>query len=173
MSLEISVMDLAGNIANFFYTEEKIKPKYIIFCNDNKKKTVYQSVPKEIKSYEEINNIEKEIIHQTYIQNAINIDDDIDDYTHAIIIDENNKEHIVNKEFMLKNMFNNIHNTIHKEYTITKILNTPFIIEDKYDKNEEKCTDIIYDKKKTLILGGLVTLLTTGIIGSILGKFKF
>jgi hypothetical protein len=173
MTFENSMITLANNIATFFYTEEKIKPKYIIFCNNNKKKTVYQSVPKEIKSHEEINNVEKEIIHQTYIQNAINIDDDIDGYTHAIIVDENNEEHIVKKEFMLKNMFNNIHNTIHKEYTITKILNTPFIIEDKYNKNEEKCKDIIYDKKKTLIVGGLTAVLITGIIGSIIGKIKF
>lgn len=164
------MLNLADNIANFFYIEEKIKPKYIIFCDGEKNKTVYQSSPKEIKSYNEVNNIEKEIIHQTYIQNAINIDDNIENYTHAIIIDEKNKKHIINKEFMLKNMFNNIHNTIDKEYIVTKILDTPFIIEEKYNKNDEICRGIMYDKKKTLLSGGLVILLIIGIFGSIIGK---
>lgn len=145
MSATDSLLETANKVLHFFYDEIKIKPKYIIFCNGDKKKTVYQSVPKEIKSHTEDN---IEFVHQTYIQNAINIDDDIENYTHAIIVDENNKEHIFNKEFLLKNMFNNIHNTTNKEYVILKVTDIPIKIEETYNKNEEKHQCSAFDKKK-------------------------
>jgi hypothetical protein len=161
MTFTTVLSDIANSTINMFYCETKIRPKYIIFCKGEEKKFVYQCFPKEIRT--KIDN--KEIIHKTYIQNTINNNDNIEIYTHAIIVDENDNEYKIEKDFLLKNMFNDIHNSINREYNVTNIINIPVKISEEYEKNEEKHKKVSYDKKKLLLFGGTAVLLTVGFLG--------
>ncbi len=176
MSFETILSDFTNSVKKFkdtIYEKITIKPKYIVFCNGNKKKTVYQSDPKEVKVkinmneyYDDENSDtnEKEVLHKTYIQNSINISDDIENYTHAILVDENDKEYIIDKEFLVKNMFNNIHNTTDKEYVLTIIAGVPIKIEESFEKSEERYQEVTYDKKKIAVGGGILALMTLGLV---------
>lgn len=161
MTFTTVLSDIANSTINMFYCETKIRPKYIIFCKGDEKKFVYQCFPKEIRT--KIDN--KEIIHKTYIQNTINNNDNIEIYTHAILVDENDNEYKIEKDFLLKNMFNDIHNSINREYNVTNIINIPVKISEEYEKNEEKHKKVSYDKKKLLLFGGTAALLTVGFFG--------
>jgi hypothetical protein len=141
-------------------TETKIKPKYIILCKGAEKKTVYQDFPKEIKV--------GKTIHKTYIQNTINNKDNVDYYTHAIIVDENNIEHVIENGFLFQNMFNNLKNSLNKEYCITNIMGIPIIIQEIYEKQSEEQTEIFYDKKKLLLFGGVIFLLAMAAVCKII-----
>ena len=45
MSIHETILNIGDKAAKFLYSIENIKPKYIIFCNEDKSKTVYQSTP--------------------------------------------------------------------------------------------------------------------------------
>lgn len=153
------------NIAmNVFCDEIKIKPKYIIYCKDKEKKYIYQYNHKEIRTKID----DAEIIHKTYIQNTINNNDIIQNYTYAILIDENDCEHKIDNDFLLKNMFNDIHNSNNREYSIIKIGNIPIKITEKYEKNKKIHQKVTYDKKNFLLCGGTTALLLAGFIGKVI-----
>jgi hypothetical protein len=164
MSFATTLSYIANSTINMFYSETRIKPKYIIFCKREERKFVYQCYPKEIRT--KIDN--KEIVHKTYIQNTINNNDNIENYTHAVLIDENNNEYKIEKDFLLKNMFDDIHNSINREYSVTNIVNIPVKISEEYEKNEEKHKKVSYDKKKIFLFGGTAALLTVGFLGKII-----
>jgi hypothetical protein len=159
--MDLNLFEMANSTINIFYSETKIKPKYIIFCNGEEKKFVYQCYPKEIRTKID----DKEIIHKTYIQNTINNNNDIQNYTHAILVDENDDEYKIEKDFLLKNMFNDMHNSCNREYSVTNIVNIPIKISEKYEKNEELHQKITYDKKNLLLFGGTIALLSAAFIG--------
>ena len=149
-------------VLDFFYHETKIKPKYIIFCNGKERKIVYQYEPKEIKSKVK----DQEIIHQTYIQNTINNHSDIGDYTHAIIVSDNNKEYEIENNFFLKTMFNDIKNSYNREYTISHVINMPVSVTTEYDDKEKQHNKTtIIDKKKIGIIGACFAIIGIGLFG--------
>ena len=147
------ISEITQNIKNFFFNELTIAPKYIIFCKDNEKKYVYQCIPKEQKI--KINN--NIITCNFYVQNAINIKSNINNYTHAIIITDDDTEYIIDQKFMLNSMFNDIPMSCNRKYKLTNILNVPIHITSKYDKNGITNTQTFVDKIKICtICGALV-----------------
>jgi hypothetical protein len=150
------------SIINFLYNQTNITPKYIIFCIGDKRKMIYQYYPTEIIT----KNGDKQIIHNAYIQNTINNKHDINDYTHAIIISENNEEFIIKEKFYLENMFNDIQNTFNRKYTVSYVINIPISIKTEYDNNDNKhqiTTNI--NKKKIGIIGAFLAMIGIGLIG--------
>jgi hypothetical protein len=146
-------------IKNFFFNEITIKPKYIIFCKDNEKKYVYQCNPKEQKCKVDDNII----IHDIYIQNTANFNYNIKDYTHAILVTEDDSEYVVNKQFMLDNMFNDIHSSFNRTYKLTCFLDVPVHITSEYDKNGVVNKEAFIDKIKIGILGTACGLFGTAV----------
>ena len=143
--------EVCEKIKNLIYSETNIKPKFIIFCKDNEKKYVYQCDPKEQKI--KINN--HIVTHNIYIQNTINVNYNIQDYTGAILVLEDDSEYIINKQFMLDNMFEDIRNSLNRKYKLTNILHIPVQIEIEYDKHGVKTKKTFIDKMKIGVVCGL------------------
>lgn len=158
----MTLLEKAGSALDFFYHETKIKPKYIIFCNGEERKTVYQYEPKEIKSKVG----DQEIVHKTYIQNTVNNHGDIDDYTHAIIVSDNDEEYKIENNFFLQTMFNDIQNSFNREYTVSHVINMPVSVTTEYDNKEKQHTKTTrIDKKKVGFVGACLAMVGMGLLG--------
>lgn len=141
------------------YKEVEITPEFIYFCNNsNEKKCIYQRISKEIK----VNFNSKEIVQNVHIQNTINFNDSIENYTYAIIKMEDD-EYIINDKFLLESMFNDMKNTFDRKYNIMYIFNSPVKVTSEYKKDDTVKKNTIFDKRKFGFLGGFL-LLTGGII---------